>query len=154
MRWFYLFTVLFLASCGPTPHFSELVELDNTKWTTEEVIVFSPLIEDLDSAYDLHLIIDHNQNYSYENIYFKIITKFPDQNSQEELLSVDLADNKGQWVGNCSGDDCKCKVYLLENFRFPSSGTYHFEIGQYSRDENLAGINSLELQLYFREEES
>ena len=90
MRWFYLFTVLFLASCGPTPHFSELVELDNTKWTTDELVVFSPVIEDLESAYDLHLIIDHNQSYSYENIYFKIITKFPDQNSQEELLSVDL----------------------------------------------------------------
>jgi len=148
MRYLCLIVVLAFVSCGPTPYYSEIYELDNQEWTTSEALVFSPVIEDLDAIYDLHLIIDHQTSYSYENIYFKILTKFPNQENREEQLSVDLADNRGQWVGNCSGDHCKCKVFLLEKFKFPDKGEYSFEIRQYTRNENLVGINSLELQLF------
>jgi len=148
MRYLSLFILLVIVGCGPTPYYSELHELDNQKWTTDEVLTFSPNIEDLATNYDLHLIIDHEQSYKYENVYFKILTKFPNGKEKEEQLSVDLADNKGQWVGNCSGERCKCKVYLLENFKFPDIGEYGFEIRQYTRTENLKGINGLEMQLF------
>ena len=143
-----LSALLFFLSCGPTPYYSEIHELNNEEWTTDEAVIFSPSISDTSAVYELQLIIDHETTYRYENIYFKIKTKFPDRADKEENLSVNLAKSTGAWVGNCSGEACKCKIYLLENFKFPALGDYTFEIRQYTRDENLTGLNSLELQLY------
>lgn len=140
--------LLAIIGCGPTPYYSEVHELNNEKWTTEEAIIFSPTIEDTTSVYELQLIIDHENTYGYENIYFKIKTQFPDREDREENLSVNLARSTGAWVGKCSGERCQCKIYLLENFKFPSLGEYTFEIRQYTRDENLKGLNSLEMQLF------
>lgn len=144
----YIIFCFSLFACGPTPYYSDIHELNNEKWTTEEVVTFSPSISDTSSVYELQLIIDHQDTYSYENVYFKIVTKFPDREDREENLSVDLATKTGAWLGKCSGASCKCKIYLLENFKFPALGDYTFEIRQYTRDENLSGINSLEMQLY------
>lgn len=140
--------VITLIGCGPTPYFSESYELDPLGWTSEEKILFQPEIVDTSASYELQLIVDHEMTYSYENIYFRIKTLFPDRPAQEENLSVDLATKTGQWVGNCSGGHCKAKVYLLDNFKFPTKGTFGFELLQYTRDESLAGINSLKMELY------
>jgi len=137
--------------CGPTPYFSESYDLDPAGWTSDEKILFQPEIADTSASYELQLVIDHETTYDYENIYFRIKTTFPDRPSQEENLSVDLASKTGQWVGNCSGGHCKAKVYLLDNFKFPTKGTYGFELWQYTRDNPLAGINSLELELFQKE---
>lgn len=147
-----VFLTLFIFGCGPTPHYSELYELNSERWTSEEVVTFAPTIEDTTAVYELQLIIDHLTDYRYENIYFKIKTKFPDREDREENLSVNLATSTGAWVGKCSGEQCQCKIYLLENFKFPALGDYIFEISQYTRDENLAGLNSLEMQLFKVEE--
>lgn len=134
--------------CGPTPHYSEAYDVDPLGWTSEDKILFQPEITDTTSSYELQLIIDHETTYDYENIYFRIKTLFPDRPPKEENLSVDLATKMGNWVGKCSGGDCKAKVYLLDNFRFPSMGTYGFELRQHTREDRLEGINSLTMELY------
>ncbi len=151
-RYLVLLCLLTLWSCEPTPYYQKLQKLDSMAWSTEQVIDFTTTIEDVATPYELQLVIDHQQDYRYENIYFKIITSFPDREAKEEQLTVNLADKKGIWVGNCSGDNCKCKVFLLDNFKFSTPGEYNFQIGQYTREENLAGINSLELRLYKKTE--
>jgi len=104
-------------------------------WPTTDKLTFTTDIEDIAAKYELQLIIDHLDTYRYENIYLKIFTKFPDQPDKEEQLSVSLADKKGNWVGNCSGNSCKCKVFLLDDFKFATQGSYTFELGQYTRDD-------------------
>jgi len=148
MRYWAVVLISFVLGCGPTPYYSERHELETEGWPTDEKLSFVTQIDDTESFYNLHLIVEHLQAYSYENIYLKIQTTFPNKEVREEQLSIDLADKKGVWVGQCSGDNCKCKVYLLENFKFPEIGGYTFELRQYTRDENLAGITSLEMQLY------
>lgn len=148
MKWLVSICVVACLGCGPNPYFSESVEINPLGWTGDNAIKFSPEIMDTSSVYELQLIIDHQSDYRYENIYFLINTYFPDGISNEEKLSVNLATNKGEWVGKCSGENCKLKVYLLENFKFPSPGKYGFELSQYTRDEPLEGINALSLKLY------
>ena len=151
MRILLFVTVLCFVACGPTPYFSESFDIDPEGWRTENEVVFSPTITDTTATYELQLIIDHKTDYRYENIYFRIKTLFPDRPTQEENLTVDLATKKGKWVGKCSGENCKVKIYLLDNFKFPSIGKYSFDIRQYTRDEQLTGVSGLQLELYQKE---
>ena len=148
-----LLTVICIG-CGPTPYYSDNYEIDPLGWVSDDAILFQPEITDTSATYELQLVIDHTNEYRYENIYFRINTIFPDRPETEENLSIDLATKKGQWVGNCSGDDCKLKVYLLENFKFPSKGTYGFKLRQYTRDEALTGIAGITMELFQKEIEA
>lgn len=140
--------ILVWMGCGPSPYFEESIEINPLGWSSDNDIRFNPEITDTSAIYELQLIIDHQTTYRYENIYFSISTHFPDGTKSEEKLSVDLATNKGKWVGNCSGESCKLKVYLLDNFKFPEPGKYGIELSQYTRDEPLEGINELAMVLY------
>jgi len=149
MRWAWaIFLLVGVCSCGPSPLFSETLDTSPQGWTTAEELTYEIEVEAVDQQYELQLLIDHSTEYRYQNIYFKIKTGFPDRDAKEEQLSVDLATKSGEWLGDCSAAKCKTKVYLLDNFKFPTAGTYTFEISQYTREENLKGINSLELSLF------
>ena len=137
-----------VVSCGPSPTFSERIEVNPDGWPLAEPIRFTAPVPDSTTVYNLNLIVDHSTEYRYENIYLKIKTIFPDRPEKEEQLNIDLATQIGKWVGKCSADNCKTKVYLLENFKFPSPGDYTFQLQQYTRNEELKGINSLQMELY------
>jgi len=143
----YILFILSISSCGNTPFYSSTQAIDSEGWTSDNPVEFVCNISDTLSTYDLHLIVDHSQEYAYENIYLRIQTLFPNNNSNKEQLTIDLASNTGKWVGNCSGDNCKCKVYLLEKFKFQDKGKYSFIIEQYTRDLELHGINNLTLEI-------
>ncbi len=144
--------LLFLMACGPTPQYSESIALDPVGWM-DETATFQLSIADIEPRYELQLVIDHATSYRYQNIYFKIRTTFPDREPREEQLTVNLADKKGTWQGDCSAEACETRVYLLESFKFPAGGEYTFELIQYTRDETLAGVNGLELNLFKLKEE-
>ncbi len=138
---------ILLWSCGKTPYYSETIPVSGEQWGIKDTLVFEIEVTDTLPVYEMLLVVDHDASYSYENIYLKIETLFPDTAPREEQLTIDLAENNGGWVGKCKGDNCQCMVVLLENFKFPSYGLYTFKINQYTREEQLAGINSLQLQV-------
>ncbi len=137
-----------IIGCGPTPYFEEQVAFDNSTWKYEDVKVVEFDIVDTVGVYDLHLIIDHSTAYKHQNLYLRINTVFPELPPKQEQLTIDLAEQNGKWIGKCSSDDCKVKVFLIENFKFPSTGSYKLEFEQYTRKKNLPGLNSLVVELY------
>ena len=141
-------TLLLLSACSEDPLYHKTVETDVPGWTYRDSIDYSVMIEDTSTVHDMHLTIEHSDEYDYQNIYLKIFTAFPDRPRKEERLSINLADKTGQWIGKCSDTKCRIKVYLLENFRFPVPGEYHFIFSQETRNDSLPGIHSLTLELF------
>ena len=149
MRWLLsMLSLGILLSCEPQPFYEEKIELGTDGWATETPLSFKTEIQDTAIIYNLELVIEHTPDYRYQNIYLNIKTLFPHQDSREERLSIDLADKKGKWIGKCNSKSCKCKVYLLDNFKFPTPGNYGFELSQDTREETLTNIRSLTLQLF------
>ena len=146
--WIISILLIVLASCGPSPHYSERIDVNPEGWPVAAPVSFTAAIPDSTTVYNLQLIVDHSMAYRYENIYLKIKTIFPDRPEKEEQLNINLATDIGQWVGKCSGEKCKCKVYLLDKFKFPAPGDYTFQLQQYTRNEAIKGINSLTMELY------
>ena len=95
----------------------------------------------------MHLEIEHSDQYSFQNVYLKIVTQFPEGKRIQEQLSIDLAEKSGRWLGKCRGDKCRVKVFLLESFRFPEIGKYSFILAQHTREENLEGIHNIGLSV-------
>lgn len=144
---YFLFLLVFI-SCQQEYVLNETITIEGNAWDYEEILSFDLDINDIESQYNLHLIVKHTEAYSYENIYMKIHTKFPTIDKKEEQITIQLADKKGDWIGKCSGENCEVKVYLLEGFKFPEEGAYSFEFEQFTREEHLTNVEGLQLQLY------
>jgi len=145
---FILIIVTCLMSCAETPFFEQEVVIPNSSWSYNNKPVYNVMIADTAQHYDLFLEVDHSFDFSYQNLYIKITTGFPKLEDKTEQLSIDLANKKGEWKGDCNNDDCVAKVYLLEGFKFADAGNYTFTVEQFSREENLFGVNSLNLQIF------
>ena len=142
-----LFLLIGIWACGPEPVYDETIAIETEHWIYENQLDFEMEILDTTQVSELQLIIDHSVDYSFENIYLKVNTQFPDGKKQDERLSIDLADKTGKWIGKCLSENCKLKVYLLEKFKFPEQGVYHFVFEQHSRQDSLRGINALQLKV-------
>ncbi len=133
-----------LSSCGPEIIYSHKVPVDGP-WDYNEKINFEFEIADTVPAYDIVLHTTHSKNFAYQNIYTKMTTKFPDGNSTNHLVSLDLTDKLNQWTGNCSGKECTVPIMLSEHIFFKKPGRYTITAEQYGRVDSLDGVTSLEL---------
>ena len=140
--------ILLLSACQPTPFYEVKLPVDPMGWAYDNKKSFEVEVIDTIPFYDMHLNVTHDDTYSYQNMYMKVTTSFPNQEDKEEQLNIDLAEKNGQWIGKCSKEKCELKVYLLEKFKFARPGKYSFAFEQYSRDANLKGIEELKLTLF------
>jgi gliding motility-associated lipoprotein GldH len=93
------------------------------------------------------LDVKHKSDYAYQNIYLKIVTDFPDGEQLQQTLSVDLADGKGLWYGDCSSSSCSVRVVLQEQAFFDRIGAHTFKFMPYMRMNPVDGIEGLSMLL-------
>ncbi|OAV45444.1 hypothetical protein A3850_013510 [Lewinella sp. 4G2] len=116
-------------------------------WSYADTLNFGFSIDDPHQPYDLEIIVDHTEQYAYENLYLNIYTTPPTGIRTKERISIDLAGDFGAWNGDCSGGECEYSIPILLDTRFPNVGTYQITLEQNSRDEPLPAITGLGLRL-------
>lgn len=144
--WF-SFCLLIIASCSAPLIYDETVAIHNGSWSYSEPASFSFDIDDVSSKHNLYLDIDHSTDFPYENLYVRIHTAFPDQTDVSDTLSIQMIDNQGNWIGECSGTTCDLKVFLQEQIKFKAAGKYTIQIEQFTRSEQLEGVNSISFSI-------
>ena len=144
----FVVAALLLTSCSQKPVAEvELVNSDNF-WSQEDVLEMNFDISDTTEVYNLSVTIEHSTEYAWENLYIKVHNLFPDGDTLSREISLDLADKKGQWQGQCDGSTCKATVDLQTSFFFPQTGNYKIWMEQYMREVNLEHIQRVHLGLY------
>ena len=133
-------------SCGPKVIFSDKQEIAD-RWTYNSPVTFTYEIADTVKSYNLQLIVDHNKDFKYENLYINATTVFPDGKKITNPVSLQLTNPDGEWIGNCFGDQCSLTIDILSGAFYKSAGKYSLEIEQYSRAEILEGIKAIELKI-------
>ncbi len=123
------------------------------QWSYDDLLVSSYDVQDTMQKYDLALRVNHSLEYDYQNVYLQVKTVFPDGKETSNPLSLNLADKIGTWLGKCGGDGCDITFSFQDDFRFQSLGKHEFSIGQFSRENQLAGISEIELLLFKAGEE-
>jgi len=141
-----LFAVL-MSSCGEKPVFSKKIEIDGN-WGYINELQFPINVDNLDKTYDLIFSLIYGTDFGYQNIYVKIITQYPSGKNEEDILSLNLTDGAGLFLGNCNSSKCEIDLLLQEKFKFNEKGEYVITIIQNGRKDNLEGVFGAELKLF------
>lgn len=135
--------LLLLPACGPDLIFDTVKEVPDKGWAYGDTLNFTFEIGDTNRVYNLWLEVHHAVDYKTQNLYTKLHTTFPDQQTLEEVVSLELADKAGQWYGKCGSEGCILRVPLQSDAYFNQPGQYKLAVEQYTRRDTLNGIHAL-----------
>lgn len=146
--WTFLIMAVLLTACIDQPYSSATLRNEDGFWSQDDNLKMSFQISDTTEIYDLRLSVEHSLEYAWENLYIRINNRFPDGDTLRQVVSLDLANKKGEWQGDCGGGHCKADIDLQSSFFFPQQGEYEIWVEQFMRVPNVEGIESIDLALY------
>lgn len=142
-----LLCLVTLSSCGPKFIVDEYQPVDSASWTYEDAKEFSFSVADTQQLYALHLALEHSPDFFAQNLYVSITTQRPDGSEQTDQVSLQMADKFGQWYGNCGRESCALDILIQPIAYFDQLGDYQLRVAQYSREEQLVGIQGLRFKV-------
>jgi len=106
-------------------------------------------IEDPNLSYNIYYNIRNTASYPFYNLYLKhTVSNALGSVLSTNLDEVFLFDRKtGEPLGSGMGDIFDHQMTVVENFRFPSKGTYQFKVQQYMRQNQLSQIMSIGIRV-------
>ena len=144
---FSLILIVLISACNEKPIFSKKIAIEGN-WNYSNQLSFPFEIEQLDFTYDMIFSLTYGVDFGYQNIYVKIITQYPSGKETEDILSLNLTDGVGIFLGDCNSSHCQIDILLQEQFKFKEKGKYSITIIQNGREENLEQIFGAELKLF------
>lgn len=135
------------SSCGPRYALRESRDIEGV-WTYADSAVFEVEIADTSKLYTIAVALQHTTDYTFQNLYMRIHTRFPNGERLSQPISLELAGKAGNWLGKCGGKGCKIVIPIQENAFFGARGTHRFVLEQYMRTDSLPGIRSTGLHIY------
>ncbi len=133
--------------CGTRFAYEQRYELPETGWAWEDTLTFAFDIADTSKVYDMLLEVVHRTDYGFQNVYVRIHTTLPDGTTRTDLVSLELGDRQGRWLGDCGRKRCTLVIPVQQRVFFPQAGRYRLVIEQYMRKSPLPGIEALTLRL-------
>ena len=143
----YFIILMLFIGCSEKPVFAKKINIEGD-WTYSKELSYAIEIDQLDDTYDLILSLTYGTDFAYQNIYVKIKTQYPNGKEIKDVLSLNLTNGSGLFLGDCSSSRCVIDLLLQENFKFTEKGKYEITIIQNGREENLEDVYAAELKLY------
>jgi gliding motility-associated lipoprotein GldH len=140
-------TLILVAACKPRYLFEQTHSLPNTTWDYADTLRFSFDIPDTTQRYDLLVAIEHSTDYSWQNLYTRIHTVFPDGQRLNKPISFELSNELGLWQGKCSSRTCRLELPIQQNTYFNQPGRYTILLEQFMRETPITGIQSISLKI-------
>jgi gliding motility-associated lipoprotein GldH len=131
------------------------VTIPRHSWKSGYKPSFTFTIKDTSSAYQLFLILRHNDKYNYNNIFINLYTKQPHQDTtQSARYDLRLATNEKGWLATGMDDIYEHRIALTpagQKFYFRKSGDYTFSIEQIMREDPLNNVLNVGLRIEKKE---
>ena len=144
---FFICWLIIFSSCKPSTIYQKSIHLENEVWTYKDTLDYKFIIKDTFKYYDLFLKINHNPEFSNQNLYSRIYTSFPDGTEAVDTISLELTDKFGNWLGDCSKLSCELDLLLKGKTKFRHAGNYELRLEQYNRKDSIKGIQSIEIRI-------
>ncbi len=145
----FAFSLSVLLACDGDILYKEQLSLPSKGWGYDHPIRFTYTVDDTAQVLNMVLDVHHVKDYRWQNLYVKLFTSFPGGRRDTQLLSLELADRKGHWLGKSKlkSSNIITPILLQESFKFQIPGTYTLDIQQDMRVNPVKGIRKLELRL-------
>ncbi|MFT6333431.1 MAG: gliding motility-associated lipoprotein GldH [Saprospiraceae bacterium] len=144
----FIFFCFGIIGCGGEATYSKNQSIPKGQWKHESPLTYDFDVESTEVLNDLFFSLKYGTDFGYQNIYVKIVTDYPTQESMEDIISLNLTNGTGSFLGNCHSSTCTIDILLQENFRFKEKGKHTIRIYQNSRDEKLEAVLGGELKLF------
>ena len=136
---------LSLLSCSRNEVFFEYHPIDSNGWQADDVLVFSPVIDDPLATYDLFLEVRNDNRYAYQNLWLyidglqenNVAAPFPPP------FEVLLANEFGKWNGKGFSFVYELSVPYRQGMRFSRAGEHRITIRHGMDNSLLVGLKSI-----------
>lgn len=126
----------------------------NGAWSKSDVKSFTVAQEDILSGYNLFLNVRNNKEYAFSNLFVIVSVEQPNQTIWVDTLEYQMAKPDGTLLGTGFSDIKENKLWVKENYVFPTKGEYTFKVEQVVREigdvegvESLKGISEIGIQI-------
>ena len=142
---------LTLVACNTIDLFEKTVAIPGHQWSSGFKPKFSFTIKDSNAAYQLYIIIRHNDKYNFNNIWLTLTATSPDgTTSQFPQIEMPLAAKEKGWLGSGMGDIYEHRIPLtLDPAKLPmnKAGNYTFTLQQIMREDPLQQVLNAGLRI-------
>lgn len=136
-----------LTACDRNVVFEKNVVIPDNKWEMNNIVKLEAEIKDTVSLNNIYINIRNAGGYQFSNLYLFLTTETPKGDEARDTVELPLADERGKWLGDGSGDIWDNRILFKRKFRFPQSGTYHFELQQAMRMNPLPQIMDVGMRI-------
>jgi gliding motility-associated lipoprotein GldH len=151
ISYFILLTSYLLSSCTTIDLYERSVAIPGHRWKSDFKPSFTFTIKDTTSPYQLFIILRHTDKYNYNNIYLKLHTQQPGQDTtQQAVCDLPLATKEKGWLANGMDDIYEHRIPLTpaeQLYYFKKPGNYTFTIEQIMREDPLANVLNVGLRI-------
>lgn len=137
-------TAMALSGCLTSDTYQKQISIKENVWKSDHIPEFVFNVTDTLSGYEPQLLLRHNDNYPFSNIWLKIYIQRPGDTVYTDSFQTEIAlsDNEGYWLGAEQGLNWTHRIIIsnrrFEQFRQP--GTYKVKVRQIMRDDALRGM--------------
>jgi gliding motility-associated lipoprotein GldH len=135
-----------LYSCDDSLY-NKTKDIPSMHWNMNNIVKFDVEVSDTFQLYDFYVIIRHNTDYAYSNLYTFVTTTMPNDSITRDTIEFILAQPDGKWIGKGNGFLRTNEVLISRKFAFPHKGLYTFEFQQAMRDTDLVGISDIGIRV-------
>jgi gliding motility-associated lipoprotein GldH len=135
-------------SCQTIDVYEKNVSIPKHEWNSSFRPQFKFDIKDTSVAYDIFIVLRHNDKYNWNNIWLELATQLPgDTATRREKYELGLANNKG-WLGAAMDDIYEQRVRITPKDGVAlKKGEYVFTIGHIMRENPLQNIMNIGLRV-------
>ena len=136
------------SSCETINLYEKNAAIPKHEWSRSFRPEFKFDIKDTSAAYDIFIVLRHNEKYNWNNIWLELATRIPgDTAMRKEKYELGLANNKG-WLGAAMDDIYEQRVRITPKDGVAlKQGEYVFTIGHIMREDPLQNIMNIGLRV-------
>jgi gliding motility-associated lipoprotein GldH len=129
-----------LTACNKNVLVDSFHELPESGWSYNNIVQDSFEVKEPAFYHQMFANLRISGDYKYANIFLKLTIIAPDSSQKEEVVTLNLADKTGKWLGSGIGDKITFQLPVLDKQKLKEAGIYRVKIEQYMRLENLQNV--------------
>jgi gliding motility-associated lipoprotein GldH len=145
-----LFLLPAALSCNTIDLYERTVSLPGHAWQSSFKPQFRFNIKDTTSAYQVYIILRHNDRYNYNNIWVNLSIQGPGDSVRKVPYELPLAARNSGWLGTAMGDVYEHRIALTpqnQRFRFQRAGEYVYTLEQIMREDPLQEVMDVGIRI-------
>ena len=139
-----------LGSCQTVDLYEKNIALPQQAWSTAYKPAFNFTIKDTTALYQLYVVLRHNEQYNYNNIWLNLYAQAPGGKAQKFMIELPLATSDKGWLGTGMDDLYEHRIPVTidpSRFNFTHAGNYTFTLEQVMREDPLEHVLNVGLRI-------